>query len=94
MTLGLSSLPVNLSSDGNALINTLQQVGCALGTTVFAVTFSIGQYLGTHSHGLTQVQASMWGAQMAYIGMVGAALLYVVLAAPQIISAARSRATK
>lgn len=94
VTLGLSSLPVNLSSDGNALINTLQQVGCALGTTVFAVTFSIGQYLGTHSHGLTQVQASMWGAQMAYIGMVGAALLYVALAAPQIISAARSRATK
>lgn len=43
MTSGLAVIPSTLHADGNAIFNTLQQLGGAVGTTVMALALSVAQ---------------------------------------------------
>ena len=76
MTNGLSYLPENLKTDGNATFNTLQQLGGALGTAVATSVMNMSQasmpgdlYGGT-----------LLGAHAAFLVLLGASAVAMVLA--------------
>ncbi|TYG34643.1 multidrug efflux MFS transporter [Lonepinella koalarum] len=61
MTNGLRQLPVELSADGNAVINTLQQLAGATGTSVVA------SIVANQQQKIDLTQGTMLGSQQAFI---------------------------
>ncbi|OZG51452.1 efflux-type transporter [Pseudoscardovia radai] len=78
-TVGLRKVPGRENPDGNALFNTMQQFGCAFGTTVSATTVSVFQATEQAS-GASFASATVTGAHWAYVfaivaGVIAAALI-------------------
>lgn len=73
-TLGLTSLPAELSSDGSTMISTLQQIGAAVGTAIGASLLAAGQAAGDGAVGTAQ------GAQWGCVFCAAAAAVALVLA--------------
>ncbi|MDU8923399.1 DHA2 family efflux MFS transporter permease subunit [Pasteurellaceae bacterium LIM206] len=71
MTNGLRILPKELSADGNAIINTLQQLAGAVGTSVVAAIISGSQQ--AHSDDFTH--ATMLGTQQSFMLLVVLAVI-------------------
>ncbi len=76
MTNGLSYLPQNLKTDGNATFNTLQQLGGALGTAVATSVMNMAQAsVPGDLHAGT-----LLGAHTAFLVLLGASAVAMVLA--------------
>ena len=74
MTNGLKQLPERLNADGNAVINTLQQLAGAIGTSV--VTTLVAAEQAKLSEDLAQ--ATMLGSQKAFLLLCTLAVLILV----------------
>jgi hypothetical protein len=78
ITHSLASLPPASSPDGNALINTMQQVACAVGISVASAAVAASQSgfaMGTEAF----AQATRWGTEHGFyivLGSVTAAFLF------------------
>lgn len=81
MTSGLGTLPHDLSSDGNALFTTLQQLGGAAGTTVMATFLTVFREMvpggSTSGAGSALRSATMTGGRWAMVAAV-ALVLFVI----------------
>ena len=79
LTFGLSQLPKDLSADGNALVNSLQQLAGATGTAVVSTIVASTQLAAPASH---FAEATAKGSQDAFVllaGLLFAAFLLCVL---------------
>ncbi|MBT1166779.1 MFS transporter [Bifidobacterium simiarum] len=68
---GLKNVAPQLKADGNAVFNTCQQFGCALGTAVLATVMSVYQHLGMNA-GLSEAVSTSNGARTGYFVMAAA----------------------
>lgn len=84
-TVGLWNLPEELKSDGNAALNTFQQLGCTLGTGILASVMSSCQICGMNS-GMSASDSVKFGGRVGYSVMIFAVLLAAVFAAMLIFS--------
>lgn len=86
MTDGLRQLPADLSADGNAVLNTLQQLSGAVGTSVAASIVA-----GTQAHyPRSLAEGTRHGSQYAFVLLLVLAVL-ALLSAWRAFSAARAR---
>ena len=86
MTDGLRQLPADLSADGNAVLNTLQQLSGAVGTSVAASIVA-----GTQAnHPQSLAEGTRHGSQYAFALLLVLAVL-ALLSAWRAFSAARAR---
>lgn len=86
MTDGLRQLPADLSADGNAVLNTLQQLSGAVGTSVAASIVA-----GTQAHyPQSLAEGTRHGSQYAFVLLLVLAVL-ALLSAWRAFSAARAR---
>lgn len=78
ITNSLASLPPASSPDGNAMINTMQQVACAVGISAGSAAVAVSQkgfFIGTDAFS----QATRWGTEHGFyivLGSVAAAFLF------------------
>lgn len=73
-TLGLRTLPIELSSDGSTIISTLQQIGAAVGTALGASLLAAGQATASGSSAAATAVGTQWGFFFC-LGCAMAALL-------------------
>lgn len=88
-TVGLRKVPGYENPDGNALFNTMQQFGCAFGTTVSATTVSVFQATEQAS-GASFASATVTGAHWAYVFAIVAGVIAAVLIARELRHDARA----
>lgn len=88
-TVGLRKVPGYENPDGNALFNTMQQFGCAFGTTVSATTVSVFQATEQAS-GASFASATVAGAHWAYVFATVAGVIAAVLIACELRHDARA----
>lgn len=88
-TVGLRKVPGPENPDGNALFNTMQQFGCAFGTTVSATTVSVFQAT-EQSAGASFAQATVTGAHWAYIFAIVSGVIAALLIARELRHDARA----
>ena len=88
-TVGLWNLPEELKSDGNAALNTFQQLGCTLGTGILASVMSSCQICGMNS-GMSASDSVKFGGRVGYSVMIFAVLLAAVFA-PMLIFSDKKR---
>ena len=78
MTAGLANIPPTLHADGNAMFNTLQQLGGAVGTTVMALCLSIAQAghgtVGSDDYMQATKQGGVWALTVVSVFVVVATL--------------------
>ena len=76
LTFGLSQLPKDLSADGNALVNSLQQLAGAMGTAVVSTIVASAQLAAPASQ---FAEATAQGSQQAFILLAGMLFIAFVL---------------
>lgn len=82
-TVALRTVPLAENPDGNAAFNTMQQFGCAFGTTVSATIVSVFQAV-EQNKGASFAAATTTGAHWAYVAAVIAGLIAVCLIAKEL----------
>lgn len=82
-TVALRTVPLAENPDGNAAFNTMQQFGCAFGTTVSATIVSVFQAVGQNK-GASFAAATTTGAHWAYIAAVIAGVIAAFLIAKEL----------
>ena len=72
MTHGLSYLPEELNSDGNAVINTMQQLSGAVGTCVVSTIVASAQ--ASQSAADAMMAGTLSGTQSAFVVLFGVSI--------------------
>lgn len=74
LTNGLRQLPQNLNTDGNAVLNTVQQLAGALGTSIVATVVASAQQTVSNS-----VSGTLLGSRNAFILLFGLQIVALIL---------------